>query len=439
MRNFYQYLIEFLKQFEHLQSVSKYLAEGITFISIIIIAFIAAYITRKILLRLVNKIAKKTKTNWDDILVEKKFFRALVHIVPAMIIYHAHNFAYPPTHIPYDKLTTDQIEAFSVYYSFGLGGFILRMTRIYFTSIILYAFNSLVNASVDIYNTMPYSHNRSIKGYAQLLKIFVFFLGGIVIVAALLDRDPTWLITGLGAMAAVLLLIFKDTILGFVASIQLSANDMLKIGDWIEMPGHRADGTVLDITLNTVKVQNWDMTITTIPTYALVSESFNNWKGMEESGGRRIKRSINIDMKSVKFCTPDMLDRFHKFSLIKDYVIEKEQELEEYNRKNNYNQEDSISRKQQTNLGIFRKYLETYLEKHPQIHDDMTFLVRHLQPSDKGLPIEIYVFSKDQRWANYEAIQADIMDHIVAVIPEFELNVFQAPSGSDFQNLLVKN
>jgi miniconductance mechanosensitive channel len=259
-----------------------------------------------------------------------------------------------------------------------------------------------------------------------------------MIISVLLERDPTVLLAGLGAMAAVLLLVFKDTILGFVASIQLSANEMVKIGDWIEMRSHGADGTVIDITLNTVKVQNWDKTISTIPTYALVAESFNNWKGMEESGGRRIKRAVSIDMGSIKFCDSAMLNRFERFDLIRDYVIQKEAEVIEFNKSRNIPDEDRISGRRQTNVGVFRKYLEVYLHQHPMINQEMTFLVRQLHPTTTGLPIEIYVFCKDKAWANYEAVQADIFDHIFAVIPEFELKVFQQPSGADFSKVLIK-
>ena len=241
--------------------------------------------------------------------------------------------------------------------------------------------------------------------------------------------------TGLGAMAAVLILVFKDTILGFVASIQLSANKMVNVGDWISMPKYNADGTVIDISLNTVKVQNWDKTIATIPTYALVSESFNNWKGMEESGGRRIKRSINIDMKSVDFLNKDQIDKFRKYHVLKDYITSKEKEISDYNKSLKLDEDTITNGRKMTNLGTFRKYLENYLHNHPKIHQDMTFLVRHLQPTEKGLPIEIYVFSNDQAWANYESIQADIFDHILAIIPEFGLRVFQNPTGDDFQKL----
>ena len=263
-------------------------------------------------------------------------------------------------------------------------------------------------------------------------------MAGIMIISILLERDPTVLLAGLGAMAAILLLVFKDTILGFVASIQLSANEMVKIGDWIEMRSHGADGTVIDITLTTVKVQNWDKTISTIPTYALVADSFDNWKGMEESGGRRIKRAVSIDMGSIHFCDSAMLNRFERFELIRDYVRQKEAEIIAYNKKKSISDEDIISGRRQTNVGIFRKYLEVYLLQHPMINKDMTFLVRQLHPTPTGLPIEIYVFCKDKAWANYETIQADIFDHIFAVIPEFELRVFQEPSGADISKAIGK-
>jgi miniconductance mechanosensitive channel len=336
-------------------------------------------------------------------------------------------------------LAPEVFKALSVDYYWGLTGILLKFSRLYFTIIIVFVANSLLNSAFDIYNTTEYSHHRPIKGYVQLLKIFVFFMAGIMAVSILLERDPTVLLAGLGAMAAILLLVFKDTILGFVASIQLSANNMVKIGDWIEMRSHGADGTVLDITLNTVKVQNWDKTISTIPTYALVSESFNNWKGMEESGGRRIKRSVLIDTGSIKFCDAKMLNRFEKFDLIREYVLQKEAELKEYNKGKNLNEEDYISGRHQTNIGIFRKYLEVYLNQHPKINVDMTFLIRQLQPTSKGLPIEIYVFSSDQEWAKYESIQSDIFDHIFAVIPEFELKAFQEPSGADFAKIVPVN
>ncbi len=435
MRTIYKFLLDYVRELPGTELIAKPIAALLCILAIIIVAWLAHFITTNVLLRIVQRIAKRTKTDWDDILVKNKVFKGLAHLVPAFIFYYTLDFSSPPILKDLEELGENVIQQLSIDYYFSLTGFLLKISKMYFIFIIIFVANSILNSALEIYNTTTYSHHRPIKGYMQLLKILVYFMSGIMIVSILLERDPTYLLTGLGAIAAILLLIFKDTILGFVASIQLSANNMVKIGDWIEMKSHGADGTVLDITLNTVKVQNWDKTISTIPTYALVSESFNNWKGMEESGGRRIKRSVSIDMGSIKFCDAPMLNRFEKFDLIREYVIQKENELKEYNAGKNLSEEDYISGRHQTNVGIFRKYLEVFLTQHPMINTEMTFLVRQLQPSGKGLPIEIYVFSKDQRWANYEAIQSDIFDHILAVVPEFELKVFQEPTGADISNL----
>jgi miniconductance mechanosensitive channel len=433
MRALYLYFLENLRGFESLDFLAKPLAAFILLIIIFFIAWFAHFLTRKIIVKIVQRIAKKTKTQWDDILVRHKVFNGLAHLVPAFIIFFTSGFAPPVLHQPIEELSIGTIEELSKDYYLSLGVFLLKLGQIYFSIIIVYVVNALLNSGIEIYNTTAYSHHRPIKGYVQLLKILVFFMAGIMIVSVLIGKDPTVLLAGLGAMAAVLLLIFKDTILGFVASIQLSANKMLKIGDWIEMKSHKADGTVIDITLNTVKVQNWDKTIATIPTYSLVAESFNNWEGMEESDGRRIKRSISIDMGSVKFCSQELLKRFEKFDLIKEYVVAKQKEVEAFNKGRKLSSEDKISGRSQTNIGIFRRYLEVYLKDHPMINSEMTFLVRQLQPTEKGIPIEIYVFSKDKRWAHYESIQSDIFDHILAVIPEFDLKVFQSPSGEDIK------
>jgi len=435
MGTVYLFLLKYLREIPGLDLIAKPAAAFLSILLIIFVAWLAHFLTRIIILRIVSRIAKRTKTDWDDILVKNKVFRGLAHFVPALILFYTADFSYPILHQELSELEPAAVELLSKDYYFTLTAFLLKVARFYFTLIIVFVANSVLNAALEIYNTTAYSHHRPIKGYVQLVKIIVFFMAGIMIIAVLLGKDPTVLLAGLGALAAVLILVFKDTILGFVASIQLSANNMVNIGDWIEMKSHRADGTVLDITLNTVKVQNWDKTISTIPTYALVAESFNNWKGMEESGGRRIKRAVSIDMSSIKFCDSAMLSRFEKFELIRDYVVQKEEELKEYNKNKNLTDEDFISGRHQTNVGIFRRYLEVYLREHPLINLDMTFLIRQLNPSGKGLPIEIYVFSKVQEWADYESIQADIFDHIFAVIPEFELKVFQEPSGADISNL----
>jgi len=439
MKIIYNYLLEHFRSIGALDFFAKPFAAIVCIVIIVFVAWLAHFITRQIFLRLIQRVARKTKTEWDDILVKNKVFRGLAHLVPAFILYYTADFSYPLIHKEISELAPDVFQELSRDYYWGLTGLLIKIAKLYFTAIIVFVSNSVLNSGLDIYNTTEYAHHRPIKGYIQLMKIFVFFMAGIMAISILLERDPTVLLAGLGAMAAVLLLVFRDTILGLVASIQLSANNMLKIGDWIEMRSHGADGTVVDITLNTVKVQNWDKTISTIPTYALVSESFSNWKGMEESGGRRIKRSVSIDTNTIKFCDAAMLSRFEKFDLIRAYVVEKEKELKEYNKGKNLAEEDFISGRHQTNVGIFRKYLEVYLRQHPKINQEMTFLVRQLQPLGKGLPIEIYVFCNDKAWANYEAIQSDIFDHIFAVIPEFELKVYQEPTGADIANISLKS
>ena len=386
------------------------LQSAIAIVAVLIIAWLSDLITKKILIAFITKVVRKTKTHWDDILLERKVFNKISHFAPALIIYSTASYV--------------DHESWS--------NFVENGAYVYMVILAIMVLDTFLNAGNDIYNTMPVSRTRPIKGYLQVVKIFFYSLGAISIFAIFFDESPFKIIAGMGAFAAVLILVFKDTILGFTASIQLSANKMVNIGDWISMPSKGADGTVIDISLNTVKVQNWDKTISTIPTYALVSESFNNWKGMEESGGRRIKRHLNIDVKSIRFLTEEDMNRFEEIKLIQKYMQEKKNELKATNPEG----EIPVNQRRLTNVGIFRKYIEAYLQNHPKIHNEMTFLVRQLQPSEKGLPLEIYVFSNDQEWANYEAIQSDIFDHILAVVPEFKLRVFQNPTGDDFQKLI---
>ena len=383
----------------------------------ILLAILADYIVKRIIITTITRLARRSKNEWDDVFVKQKVFNRLAHLAPALIVFYALQYIFEA-----ESLVT----------------FLGNLTQAYMVVVVLLVVDALLNALHEIYQKLPISQGRNIKGYVQVVKIIVYFAAVIMIIAIFSGKAPTVLLTGLGAMAAVLILVFKDTILGFVASIQLSANKMVSVGDWISMPKYNADGDVIDISLNTVKVQNWDKTIATIPTYALVSESFSNWKGMEQSGGRRIKRSINIDMNSVTFLSKTQIEKFRKFYLLKDYINKMEKEIAEYNQSLQMEEGTVTNGRKMTNLGTFRKYLEEYLHQHPMIHQDMTFLVRHLQPTDKGLPVEIYVFSKDQAWANYEKIQADIFDHILAILPEFDLHVFQNPTGNDFQRMLEK-
>lgn len=382
---------------------------------ILFLAFLANFVTRRILLAYIKILIRKSDNKWDDLLIEKKVLRRLANFAPVLVVY----FAIPKALVNFPQAVE--------YLHKGIEVIMLLLA--------LLVFDAVINVFHGLYQQLPMAKEKSIKGYIQVLKIFLYFVGGILLLSLLIGESPLVFLGGLGALAAVMLLVFKDTILGFVASIQLSANNMVKIGDWIEMPSRGADGTVLEITLNTVKVQNWDRTISSFPTYALVSESFVNWRGMEESGGRRIKRAVYIDLKSVKFCTPQMLEKFRRIQLVHDYIEKKEEELKKYNESHNVDNSVLVNGRRQTNLGVFRAYVTEYLRRHPKINKEMTFLVRHLQPTDRGIPIEIFVFSSEKAWAVYESIQADIFDHILAVISEFDLSVFQNPTGDDFRAL----
>ena len=287
----------------------------------------------------------------------------------------------------------------------------------------------------DIYYKSQYSNRFNIKSYIQILKLFVNIFGIITIIALLTGKSPVYFLSGLGALTAVLMLVFKDTILSLVSSIQISSNDLFKIGDWVEAPQFGADGDVIDIALHSVKIQNWDKTVSIIPTHKLTDSSFKNWRGMSDSGGRRIKRSIKIDMNSIKFCDNSMIKRFKKFKVISSYVNQKLSEIEKHNIDNNINEEGLINGRSLTNIGTFRAYVEGYLRNHASIHNEMTFLVRQLSPEADGLPIEIYVFSNDTNWVNYESIQSNIFDHLLAILSEFDLKVFQNPTGNDFRKI----
>ncbi len=298
--------------------------------------------------------------------------------------------------------------------------------------------NAALNLLLEIYNRKEAFKNKPLKGFVQIIQVLVFFVGFIIIISILIGKSPATLFAGLGASAAILMLVFKDTILGFVAGIQLSANDMLRPGDWITMTKYGADGTVIEVTLNSIKVRNFDNTITMIPPYALVSDSFQNWRGMQESGGRRVKRSINIDMNSVRFCTPEMLAKFRKISLLTEYIDTKQKELERYNEEHNIDDSIKVNGRRQTNLGVFRAYLVNYLKSNPDVNKDLTCMVRQLQPTEKGIPMELYFFAATTVWIPYEGIQSDVFDHILAVLPEFGLQVFQEVSGSDLHHLRIQ-
>ncbi len=384
------------------------------FLGLLVLAFIVNHAAKRFVLKIVEQFASKTASEWDDILVKRKFFRRLSHIAPAIVIY-----------LMVDLAFTNETIIF----------IIRRVIEIYMLFMVVLTVDAFIGSVVDIYGKYDESHNIPVRSISQVIKIVIYTLIGVVIISLIIGKSPAFLIGGLGAMTAVLILIFKDPILGFAAGIQLSVNNMVKVGDWIEMPKYGADGDVTDISLTTVKVQNWDKTITTIPTFALVSEGVKNWRGMSESGGRRIKRAINIDMTSVKFCDEKMLEKFRKYRYISDYIKLKKKELADYNQQKQIDDSELINGRRLTNIGTFRAYLISYLKDNPKISKDLTFLIRQLDPGPNGLPIEIYIFSKDQVWENYEQIQADIFDHVLAAMRGFELRVFQNPTGTDFKNL----
>jgi len=383
---------------------------------VIALALAIQKICKYIILNTVVKFVQRTKVTWDDIIFDPKVLGKLIGMIAPMVVY----------------LLTPVI------FEVGTSGY--EYTQRFCMAFIILWFirfiSSLLGALYIIYNSKEKYRDRPLKGLLQTVQIILYFIGGIAMVSILIDKSPLGLLAGLGASAAILMLVFQDSILGFVSGIQLSANNMVRVGDWIEMTKYGVDGDVIEITLNTVKVQNWDKTIVTVPPTALMKESFQNWRGMQESGGRRIKRSVNIDMNSVRFCTPEMLEKYNKIHLVNEYVVKTEDVIRKFNKEHNIDNSILVNGRRQTNLGVFRAYLTSYLKNHPSVHKGLTCMVRQLQPTDKGIPLELYFFSANQNWVAYEGIQADIFDHVLAIIREFDLQVFQNPTGADFQNLV---
>nr|WP_312295398.1 mechanosensitive ion channel family protein [Brevundimonas diminuta] len=380
---------------------------------LVLVAFIADFVVRRILTRFILRIVGRAVHDLDVLL--RPVVRSFTRVVPAVII---HQGIGGVPHLAPGFVTLVQNVA---------GAFMIVAVAI--------GIGAALDMANALYARSPRAHRRSIKGYLQVLKIVIYAIATILVIAALIDRSPLLLLSGLGALAAVLMLVFKDTILSLVASVQLNSNDMLRVGDWIEMPQVNADGDVIDIALHTVKVQNWDKTITTIPTWRLISESYRNWRGMQDSGGRRIKRSLLIDQTSARFLTEAERERMRRFLLIDDYLADKSAEMADWNAKLVEAGRDPVNMRRSTNIGAFRAYVQNYLENHPRIRQDMTLLVRQMQPTETGLPLEIYAFTATVAWAEYEAIQADIFDHLLAILPEFDLRLFQSPSGADFVQL----
>jgi len=416
-------LIETISKYlEKLPLISGYeqqLASAIAFVVVIAIAFIVHFATKGIVIRLINAFIRRTKNSRDDVFISRGVFNRLTYLTPVAIIYY---------------LTP---QALSLYPT--LSEIITTIALLAMVIIITLIIDALIDALGEIYKTFDVSRQIPITSFIQLAKMLLYFLCIIAIISIILDQSPAKLIAGLGAMTAVLMLVFKDPIMGFAAGIQLSSNRMVSPGDWIEMPKYGVDGDIMEIGLTTVKVRNFDKTITTVPTQALIGDSFKNWRGMQETGGRRIKRSVYINLNSIRFCTEKDLERFGKIQYISEYIEKKHKEITEHNSTQKVNLESLANGRRMTNIGTFRNYVEAYLLNHPDIHKNLTILVRQLKPTENGLPIEIYAFTNDTNWKKYESIQSDIFDHIFAVATEFDLTVFQNPSGADFSALIHNN
>ncbi len=379
------------------------IAETVATLSLLLVSIGLFFLIKFILKKTVYKIISRSTNQYDDLLIKNKVIGRICLLIPALI-----TVAWLPDVLP------DFPETCAL---------LIKMVKILEIIIFIMILISIVTTLEDIYNTHEMSKLKPVTGLVQVIKIVLYTVGGLAIIAFLLDTKLSTILIGLGTMSAVLMLVFQDTIKGFVGSIQLSANDMLRIGDWISMGS--ADGNVLEINLTTVKVQNWDNTITTIPTYTLVSAPFTNWRGMSESGGRRIARSINIDVNTIRYCTPEMLEKYKHYGLVKDYITQKEKDILEYNKANRIDTSEIMNGRQQTNLGIFRAYIKAYLNNNPKLNHNLTLMVRQLQPTEFGVPLQIYAFSSDKKWVNYEEIQSDIFDHIISAATMFDLKIYQ--------------
>ncbi|QXP70017.1 mechanosensitive ion channel [Polaribacter sp. R2A056_3_33] len=384
-------------------------------ITVLVLTFLIDYIIRKILVQLFSQFASKSKTNFDDILVKNKVPRNIAHIVPLIFALEC---------VPFVFFDFQYIE-----------NIIQKSLEVFTIVLVLWIVRSFLNSLKDYFKTLPNLKDKPIDSYIQVFMIFAWAIGILSAFAIITGIEFIKFITTIGAASAVIILIFKDTILGFVASIQVSINDMVRIGDWITFEKYGADGDVIEINLSTVKVQNFDKTITTIPTYALISDSFKNWRGMTNSGGRRIKRSLNINLESIHYLSTQEVEDFKKIQSISAYLESRQADIDAYNEKNNINKELLLNGRNLTNIGVFRKYIETYIENHSGTNKDMMIMVRQMPPETQGIPIEIYAFSSDKRWKNYEYIMSDIFDHVIAAVPYFNLQVFELPSNSSFTSL----
>lgn len=382
-------------------------------LSIIVVGFIVNLIAKKLILNYVQKLSEKTATKIDDLFIKNKVFHNLAHLAPGATVY----------------FMSSQLNTY--------GEFLQKLALTYMIFVVAVTSFKVLDSAVEVARIKSPSKGGPLKGIVQVVKIVIIVFCTLLVVVNFMGNSTAWAIfSGIGGMSAVLLLIFKDSILGLVAGLQLSSEKLLKLGDWLEMPKYNANGEVVDISLTKITVRNWDKTYTSIPAYKFIEDSFKNWEGMSEAGGRRIMRAINVDMTSVGFMTGEQIEDLMDVKVLKPYLEDKLKELTSVNETTG--RMENINNRKLTNLGTFRAYINMYLKAHPKIRTDYTLLVRQLPPSSEGIPIELYCFTNDIAWANYESIQADIFDHLLSILPEFGLKVFQAPTGSDFNSAFTK-
>jgi miniconductance mechanosensitive channel len=417
IRNFYIHRNEaggYYLDTERFNEHAPYWAAGL-FVAMIVVSLLMWWLARQVLLRGLHLMADLSATTWDDHLIKNRVFRAVAYLLPLMFM----DYFFSIVFYQYPKWN----------------GFASRVVDVLMIIVVLVSINRTLNALRDIVKEQERYRDKPIQSYFQITKIVITGIFVILILARVTNQSPLFFLTSLGAMTAILVLVFKDTILGFVGSIQLAANDMIRLGDWVTMDKYGADGYVTEINLATVKVQNFDKTITTIPTYAFISDSFINWRGMQESEGRRIKRAVFIQIDTVHFASDELLKKLSGIKVLSEYVHSTQQQIEAYNAEHGFSEDDPINARRQTNIGLFRMYVEKYLAHHPEINQDMPLLSRQLAPTPNGVPLEIYCFTKAKDWNNYERIMGDIFDHLFATIDVFELELFENPSGRDFRKL----
>lgn len=414
MNNLKQWLQEIFSKTSLPESWQYGIIVFILCLATLLVILLVLYVARIIFGKLAHFIIHRTIAKWDDYILKHKVFETFTLLLSVMIL----RFAIP---VIFENNTWLH--------------FILNLLEVYLVYVIIRIIVAILRGTEDYISHLELYKEKPVASWFQLARILLYLMGGVLSLSILLEKSPLYFLGAFGAISAVVILVFKDTILGLVASIQISANDMVRVGDWVEMEKYNANGEVTAINLNTVKIRNWDKTYSTVPTHFFISDSFKNWRGMQESGGRRIKRPIYININSIKFVSPEMREEYKKIYLIKDYIIERQKEIEEYNKSKNYDPSILINGRRMTNIGVFRKYIESYLRNHPGINQEMTLIVRQMESGQYGLPIEVYCFTNTVKWVEYETIQSDIFDHIFSAARFFGLEVYQAPTGSDIAAL----